>query len=82
MIRRAVLLGLIVVAVSSRPAAAASGADARVEAVAVRNGTTALSGDGHLSDAAWQNAQPIDGFVERDPDDGGAPTQRSPKVVR
>ncbi|WP_456424603.1 DUF5916 domain-containing protein [Rhodocaloribacter sp.] len=39
-----------------------------------------LAIDGHLTDADWQNAPVIDDFVQRDPHEGAAPSERT--VVR
>ena len=44
-----------------------------VEAVAVRE-ATALKLDGELTDEVWSRAPKIEGFVQRDPKEGAAPT--------
>ena len=54
----------------SRPAERATTV---VEAVAVRE-ATALKLDGELTDEVWARAPKIDGFVQRDPKEGAAPT--------
>ncbi len=47
-----------------------------VEAVAVRE-ATALKLDGELTDEVWARAPKIDGFVQREPKEGAAPTYRT-----
>ena len=64
----------------------ASSADAQVQqAAAATRAVTAfrlpggepLRLDGVLDEAVWRMAQPADGFVQRDPDNGAAATQRT-----
>src|SRR5215831_16453342 len=38
---------------------------------------TALHVSGELSDEVWQRANPIDSFVQRDPEEGGRPSERT-----
>jgi hypothetical protein len=62
-----------------------SGADARADeparapsrAAAVDVGAAAIRLDGELNDQAWDAAPPIVDFVQRDPDEGAAPTFRT-----
>jgi hypothetical protein len=55
----------------ARSGAARSGA--RIEAVELPAGT-AMRLDGDFSDAAWELAAPMTGFVQREPREGAAPT--------
>jgi hypothetical protein len=88
--RKALLFGLLTVcplavapagarpiSVDDPPAVARNGPDARkstvVEAVPVRE-ATALKLDGELTDEVWSRAEKIDGFVQREPKEGAAPT--------
>ncbi len=51
-------------------------AHARPTAVAVhRSGLIHL--DGHLDEPAWQEASPVTGFTQQEPDEDAAPTQRT-----
>src|SRR5216683_29581 len=61
MFAAAALLALVTVA-------AEGPAPSRVDAVRV---------DGELHDEVWQNETPTDAFVERDPTDGGEPSERT-----
>ena len=58
--------------VAARTAPPVSSA-AIVEAVAVRE-ATALKLDGELTDEVWSRAPRIDGFVQREPKEGAAPS--------
>jgi len=49
----------------------------RVEAAPVRDAQVALRINGELNDDIWQQANPIDAFVQRDPQEGGKPSQRT-----
>ena len=57
--------------------AADATATARVDAVAVPASTKAVRSGGDLSDEFWQTVKPADGFVQREPHDAGAPSQRT-----
>src|SRR5205823_7303293 len=65
------------------PAAAAGGGSAMPSAsdprpvaeAAARTGPVAI--DGRLDDAAWQKAKPVGGFLQQQPDEGKAPTERT-----
>ena len=57
--------------------AAGATATARVDAVAVPASTKAVRSSGELSDEFWQTVKPADGFVQREPHDAGAPSQRT-----
>jgi Domain of unknown function (DUF5916)/Carbohydrate family 9 binding domain-like len=62
---------------ASQPAGAQAtghGAVATMRAVRV---TEAPRLDGHLDDAAWRDATPATSFVQRDPDEGKPPTERT-----
>jgi hypothetical protein len=61
----------IAVTTVARPAAA------RVDAVAVPKTTTAIHAAGDLTDEFWQTIPPTDGFVQREPNEGGVPSQRT-----
>src|SRR5215467_14615377 len=56
-------------------AAAASPSAARVDAVAVP--AQAVRAAGEITDDVWRNAPPIDAFVQREPEEGGRPSQRT-----
>src|SRR5258708_37521140 len=56
-------------------AAAAFTPVARVDAVAVPASAHAMRA-GDLSDAFWQTITPTDAFVQREPEEGGVPSQR------
>ncbi|MBZ5557295.1 MAG: carbohydrate binding family 9 domain-containing protein [Acidobacteriia bacterium] len=51
-------------------------ATAHVDAVAV-SGPNAVRVNGELSDEVWRGAAPIDAFVQREPQDGGEPSERT-----
>ena len=55
---------------------AAGAAGARVEAVPV-DVPGAIHVAGGLTDDTWQRATPIDGFVQREPNEGAEPSQRT-----
>src|SRR5206468_7536044 len=42
--------------------------------------TSPISIDGELSEPVWQQAEPVETFTQRDPDENAPPTQRT--VVR
>ncbi len=52
-------------------------ATARVDAVAVPKSATAIRAGGDLSDDFWQTVPPTDAFVQREPEEGGVPSQRT-----
>jgi hypothetical protein len=56
--------------------AAADGASARVDAVRVAS-ANAVRVSGELSDDVWRTAKPVDAFVQREPHEGGEPSQRT-----
>src|SRR5262245_56218711 len=58
--------------------ARASSADGvnEIVAVAIENGA-AITLDGELNEAAWQRAEPVTTFVQRDPDEGAPATFRT-----
>src|SRR5919198_5769 len=49
----------------------------RVEAVPIADMPNAVRINGEISEAAWQAATPMDGFLQREPEEGGQPTQRT-----
>lgn len=52
----------------------ATGSATRKTATAIRVPNGAIRIDGRLDDAAWQTATPITDFVQKEPDEGGQPT--------
>ena len=50
---------------------------ARVEAVAVADAQTAMRVNGDLSEDLWRLSTAIDAFVQREPEEGGKPSQRT-----
>ncbi len=46
-------------------------------AVTVTRATGALRVDGHLDESAWQSVRMVDCFVQRDPVEGGQPSERT-----
>ena len=48
----------------------------RKEATAVRVSSGAVRVDGRLDEQAWQQAVPVTDFVQKEPNEGAAPTQR------
>ena len=58
-------------------AAAAAGTSARVEAVALSAASDAVRVAGELNAAVWETVPPTSGFVQREPNDGGDPSQRT-----
>lgn len=58
-------------------ALAAAGSPSHVEATPVPTATTAIRADGQLSDEVWRTAVPVDTFVEREPEEGGTPSERT-----
>jgi hypothetical protein len=67
-----VLISLAALALS-----AAASATPRVDAVPVAATSTALRVSAALNDEAWRLATPVDGFRQREPHDGGEPSQRT-----
>jgi hypothetical protein len=55
---------------------AARDAGARIEAAEL-TGASAVKLDGEFSETAWELATPIEAFVQRDPQEGAAPSQRT-----
>src|ERR671931_2408731 len=49
----------------------------RVEAVPIADMPNAVRINGEISEAAWQAATPMDGFLQREPEEGGQPSQRT-----
>jgi hypothetical protein len=59
-------------------AATVSAVAPRVDAVAVTDAQTAIRvNNGELSDEIWQLSDAVDAFVQRDPEEGGKPSQRT-----
>ncbi len=54
-----------------------NGAPARKQAVALRLAGDRVHLDGRLDDAAWRAARWITDFVQKEPDEGAAPTERT-----
>jgi hypothetical protein len=52
-------------------------ANARIDAIAVPSSAKAVRTGGELSDEFWQTVTPVDAFVQRDPVEGGIPSQRT-----
>jgi hypothetical protein len=55
---------------------AADGSAARVDAVPI-SGPGAIRISGELSDESWQRATAVDSFVQREPQEGGEPSQKT-----
>ena len=49
----------------------------RVDAVPIADTPNAVRINGEVSEAAWQAATPMDGFLQREPEEGGQPSQRT-----
>ena len=49
----------------------------RVDAVRMPTNSSAIRVSGELSDEVWQTAAPVDDFVQREPEEGGHPSQRT-----
>jgi hypothetical protein len=58
-------------------AAAAAGTTARVDAVPLSTASDAVKIAGELSAAVWEKVPPTIGFLQREPNDGGEPSQRT-----
>ena len=56
---------------------AAGLAAARVDAVAVPKSAAAIRAGGDLTDEFWQTVTPTDAFLQREPEEGGVPSQRT-----
>ena len=56
---------------------AAVPATARVDAVAIPATAAAVRAGGELSEEVWRAATPVDAFVQREPHDAAAPSQRT-----
>jgi len=67
-----VLISLAALALS-----AATSATPRVDAVPVAATSTALRVSAALNEEAWRLATPVEGFRQREPHDGGEPSQRT-----
>src|SRR5262245_40212596 len=74
---RMLLALLLSAATSSATAGAIAAAVARVDAVPVPSTSTAVRVSGELSDQIWQTATAVDQFVQRQPEEGGRPSQRT-----
>jgi hypothetical protein len=48
-----------------------------VDAVPIANTPNAVRINGEVSEAAWQAAAPVDAFLQREPEEGGQPSQRT-----
>jgi hypothetical protein len=71
------MFAVLALAVNIAIPASAGPATARVDAVAIPASAMAVRAGGELSDEFWQTATPVDAFVQRDPAEGGAPSQRT-----
>jgi len=49
----------------------------RVDAVRMPANSSAIRVSGELSDEVWRTAAPVDDFVQREPEEGGRPSQRT-----
>ena len=56
---------------------AAASATPRVDAVPVAATSSALRVSAALNEEAWRLATPVEGFRQREPNDGGEPSQRT-----
>src|SRR5438034_9422114 len=81
--RRIAALTAAALCAAALPAARAAGIDdaiARVDvarAVAIPDVPGALRITGELNAEVWRTAQAIDAFVQREPEDGGTPSERT-----
>jgi hypothetical protein len=50
---------------------------AHVDAVPIANTPNAVRINGEVSEAAWHAAAPVDAFLQREPEEGGQPSQRT-----
>jgi hypothetical protein len=66
------ILGALALALST-----AAGADARVDAVALSTASGAVRVAGELTAEVWDSVPPTAGFMQREPTDGAAPSQRT-----
>ncbi len=78
-----IALAAALVAAAPAVVRAADGATPKAEAMPVP-APTALRVTGELSDNVWSEAPAVDGFVEREPHEGGVaePAHRVPRRVR
>src|SRR5438552_890477 len=76
-VRRVAALIAAVVCVAMSHSARAAEVRPRVEAAAVPDAPGALRVNGELSDEVWRTAPAIDAFVQREPEEGGTPTQKT-----
>ena len=67
----------MIVAALALAATLAGPATGRVDAVAVPASARAVHTTGELTDEFWQSVAPVDAFVEREPVEGGIPSQRT-----
>jgi hypothetical protein len=67
------ILGTLALALST----AAAGAAARVDAVALSTASDAVRVAGEVSAEVWRTVPPTGGFVQREPNDGAEPSQRT-----
>src|SRR5262245_12395753 len=58
-------------------AASMAAVTARVEAVAVGDQPAALRVNGELSEELWQRAPAVENFLQREPEEGGKPSERT-----
>jgi hypothetical protein len=72
------LITLVFAAVVAASAAAGNrpGTPGSIDATQVDT-PTAVRVSGEISEETWQRATPIDAFVQREPTEGGAPSQRT-----
>ena len=68
---------MILAALALAVATLAGPANARIDAVAVPSSAKAVRASGELSDEFWRTVTPADAFVEREPVEGGVPSQRT-----
>ena len=66
------ILGALALALST-----AAAADARVDAVALSTASGAVRVAGELTAEVWDSVPPTGGFMQREPSDGAAPSQRT-----
>ena len=73
----AVAAGAARMAAQTFPPVAVEAGGATKRAAAVRLGRTAIRLDGRLDDAAWRSARWITDFVQKEPNEGAEPTERT-----
>ena len=72
---------MLIAALALAVTTAAGPAPARVDAVAIPPSARAVHTSGDLSDEFWRTATATNAFVQREPKEGGAPSQRTEFVV-